>query len=81
MAKLAAKADFQQLTRLFGLSSSTSRKIINFTGRSEAKSIDSYRQVLSNQELLTVTENFSKANKETVTKVLKGDKQRDTDPR
>jgi hypothetical protein len=70
MGKLAAKADYKDLTKGLGLSASTSEKIVTFSDRPNVKSIDAYEKVLNKQELATVKDKLSKADKRTVASIL-----------
>jgi len=70
MGRLVSTANYKQLTISLGLSPTTSRKIVNVPERHKLKSIDAYAKVLNNQELSTVKEKISQADKETVASIV-----------
>lgn len=76
-----SKGDYSQLTNLFALPPSISRKIVNFPERDKATSLASYRPVLSSKEIATVEYTFSKVSKDAVAAFFKEEKQKKINPR
>lgn len=62
-AMILAQADYRQLTGVFGLAPTLSKKIVNLPERKTATSLDPYKQVLSLTEISTVETAFKNLTK------------------
>jgi hypothetical protein len=71
MGRVLAKADYIQLTKSIGLSSSTSSKISNFPGREKVTTIDTFEKVLNRQQMAEAKEKLSRIDSKTVTTIFK----------
>lgn len=80
MVKMS-KGDYSQLTNLFALPPSISRKIVDFPARDQATSLKSYSPVLTSREIATVESTFSKVSKDTVAAFFKDEKNTKENPR